>query len=124
VVGALQTTGVVTDVLARVGSPSAWSHGRLVVYAAALSNLVSNVPAVMLLVPAVTALEDATAALLATAMAATLAGNLTLVGSVANLIVAEIAKRHGVHVGFWPYLAVGAPVTLLTLAIGTALTAP
>ena len=51
-------------------------------------------------------------------MASTLAGNLTLVASVANLIVAESARRLGVEVGFWAYLRVGLPVTLVTLALG------
>ena len=52
-------------------------------------------------------------------MASTLAGNFALVGSVANLIVAERARSRGVTIGFWPYLRVGAPLTLLTLVFGT-----
>ena len=52
------------------------------------------------------------------AMASTLAGNLTLVGSVANLIVAEKARAAGVEIGFGTYLRMGVPVTLLTLAVG------
>jgi Na+/H+ antiporter NhaD/arsenite permease-like protein len=51
------------------------------------------------------------------AAASTLAGNLTLVGSVANLIVAELAARWGVRITFGQYLRVGAPVTLLTLLV-------
>jgi Na+/H+ antiporter NhaD/arsenite permease-like protein len=51
-------------------------------------------------------------------MASTLAGNFTLVGSVANLIVAERARAGGVTVGFWPYFRVGAPLTILTLGLG------
>lgn len=56
--------------------------------------------------------------LLALAMASTLAGNLTLLGSIANLIVAEGARREGIRVGFVDYLKVGVPVTLVTLAFG------
>ena len=52
------------------------------------------------------------------ALTSTLAGNLTLVGSVANLIVAEAAAKEGVHVGFGAYLKVGVPLTLLTTAAG------
>lgn len=52
------------------------------------------------------------------AMAATLAGNLTLVGSVANLIVVEKARGRGVTVGFWHHFRVGAPLTLITIAAG------
>lgn len=83
-----------------------------------LSNLVSNVPAVMLFRPYIGDLANPTQAWLLLAMASTLAGNLTLLGSVANLIVAESAARRGVRLGFMAYLRVGLPVTLLTLAWG------
>ncbi len=85
---------------------------------AALSNLVSNVPAVLVLRPFVAALAEPQRAWLVVAMASTLAGNLTLLGSVANLIVAEKAAVRGVRIGFWDYLRVGLPVTLATLALG------
>jgi Na+/H+ antiporter NhaD/arsenite permease-like protein len=52
------------------------------------------------------------------AMSSTLAGNLTITGSVANIIVVETAKGD-VHIGFWDYFRVGLPVTLLTLGFGT-----
>ena len=83
-----------------------------------LSNLVSNVPAVLVLRPFVAALADPRRAWLVVAMASTLAGNLTLLGSIANLIVAEKAARRGVAVTFGAYLRVGVPVTLVTLGIG------
>jgi Na+/H+ antiporter NhaD/arsenite permease-like protein len=51
-------------------------------------------------------------------MSSTLAGNLTLVGSIANLIVLEGARRQGVQITFWQYCKVGVPVTLLTLLFG------
>ena len=51
-------------------------------------------------------------------MASTFAGNFTLVGSVANLIVAQRAKAHGVEISFWNYFAIGAPLTVLTIVIG------
>jgi Na+/H+ antiporter NhaD/arsenite permease-like protein len=86
---------------------------------AVLSNIVSNVPAVLVLKPFVAGLADPQRAWLVVAMASTLAGNFTLVGSVANLIVAERAKARGVTIGFWPYFAVGAPLTLMTLMLGT-----
>jgi Na+/H+ antiporter NhaD/arsenite permease-like protein len=53
-------------------------------------------------------------------MATTLAGNLTLLGSVANLIVAEIARRRGVHLSFLEYLKAGTPIAICTLLIGVA----
>jgi len=52
-------------------------------------------------------------------MASTLAGNLTITGSVANIIVVERAAAEGVHVGFREYFRVGLPVTAATLALGT-----
>lgn len=87
--------------------------------AAVLSNLVSNVPAVLVLKPFVAGLADPERAWLTVAMAATLAGNFTLVGSVANLIVVEKAQARAVAVGFWQYFRVGAPLTILTLIAGT-----
>jgi Na+/H+ antiporter NhaD/arsenite permease-like protein len=85
---------------------------------AVLSNLVSNVPAVLALAPFVQGLPDQHRLWLVIAMASTLAGNLTLIGSVANLIVAEKARAAGVGLGFGTYLRVGVPVTLATLVLG------
>jgi Na+/H+ antiporter NhaD/arsenite permease-like protein len=84
-----------------------------------LSNLVSNVPAVMLLRPVMTQFHDPRAAWLSLSMATTLAGNLTITGSVANIIVVENA-RSAVHISFKDYLRVGVPITLLTLFFGIA----
>jgi Na+/H+ antiporter NhaD/arsenite permease-like protein len=53
------------------------------------------------------------------AMSSTFAGNLLLIGSVANLIVAERAEAQGVRIGFGEYARVGVPVTLLTVLWGT-----
>lgn len=80
---------------------------------AAFSNIVSNVPAVMLLLPGHGAPEQATLL----AVSSTLAGNLILPGSIANLIVAEQAGRLGVRLGFAEHARVGLPVTLATLAV-------
>lgn len=89
-------------------------------FVAVLSNLVSNVPAVMLLRPLVERFADPRKAWLILAMASTFAGNLTLLGSVANLIVAEGARRAGVDISFSRYLRVGLPVTIATIALGSA----
>ena len=96
--------------------------GLLSLAAAGLSNLVSNVPAVLLLRPVMHAVPEAArqSAWLALAMSSTLAGNLTVPGSVANLIVIEKAKREGTVISFWEYCKVGVPVTLLTLGLGIA----
>ena len=94
----------------------------LSVASAALSNLVSNVPAVLLFEPVMHAMKPQSQQLgwLALAMSSTFAGNLTILGSVANLIVVENARREGVHVSFWEYCKAGIPITLLTLGVGMA----
>jgi len=76
-----------------------------------LSNLVSNVPAVMLLLPL--ASHPMAGTLLA--LASTLAGNLLIVGSIANIIVVEAAARHGIVIDWRRHAKVGVPVTLLSL---------
>jgi len=86
---------------------------------AALSNLVSNVPAVLILKPFIMNLPDPGRAWRIVAMSSTFAGNLTLIGSVANLIVAERAKKEGVTISFLAYLRIGLPLTLASLAFGT-----
>jgi Na+/H+ antiporter NhaD/arsenite permease-like protein len=86
---------------------------------AVLSNLVSNVPAVLMMKPFVAPLRDHDQAWLVIAMASTLAGNFTVLGSIANLIVVEKAAASGVEIGFWDYFRVGAPLTIITLVIGT-----
>lgn len=85
---------------------------------AVLSNLVSNVPAVLVLKPFMPNLSDPQRAWLVIAMASTLAGNFTMVGSVANLIVAYRALDRGIAIGFWTHFRFGAPLTLATLALG------
>ncbi len=79
-----------------------------------LSLLVGNVPAVMLLLPFV-GRQPATG--YAMALASTFAGNAVLVGSIANLIVAEQAGRLGIRFGFREHLETGLPVTLISLAL-------
>ncbi len=78
-----------------------------------LSNIVSNVPAVMLLLPADSSQKSA----VILALASTLAGNLFLLGSIANLIVADQAARLGVSIGWRTHFRVGFPVTVATLIL-------
>jgi Na+/H+ antiporter NhaD/arsenite permease-like protein len=84
---------------------------------ALLSNLVSNVPAVLLLKPVMASMPDSETAWLLLAMSSTLAGNLTILGSIANIIVVEGARPR-VAIGFVEYLKVGVPLTLATILIG------
>lgn len=85
-----------------------------------LSNLVSNVPAVLLWLPVVPHTPNERSIWLVIAMSSTFAGNLTVLGSMANLIVAERASARGVALRFVDFLRVGVPVTILTLAWGIA----
>ncbi|MCG3199058.1 MAG: putative transporter [bacterium] len=112
---ALETSGLLAllmEQLANAGADlkhPAWLFGATVV----LSNLVSNVPATMLLLPAAT--HPLAGPILA--LSSTLAGNLFIVGSIANIIVVDQAARMGVRIGWREHARVGAPVTALTLAI-------
>lgn len=92
------------------------SPGWLFGVTAVLSNLVSNVPAVMLLLPA--AEHPQAGAILA--LASTLAGNLFIVGSIANIIVVDQAAQLGVRISWRDHARTGVPVTLLTLALAAA----
>ena len=90
----------------------------LTAYTTVLSNIISNVPAVLALKPFLLGLADQHRIWLVIAMSATLAGNLTPVGSIANLIVAERARNAGIHISLWTYCRAGIPITVATLALG------
>jgi Na+/H+ antiporter NhaD/arsenite permease-like protein len=118
VTGAIESTGLIAA-LFKVAQPIA-ERGvpALAGVSVILSNLVSNVPAVLLFRPFIPGFAQPLQAWLTLGMATTLAGNLTLLGSVANLIVAETAKNRGVHLSFGEYLKAGVPITLISLVIG------
>lgn len=100
------------DALGRVGIDLN-RPGWLFAVTAAVSNIVSNVPAVMLLLPG----HESPAQATLLAVSSTLAGNLILPGSLANLIVADQAARFDVRLGFGTHARVGIPVTLATLGV-------
>jgi len=118
---------VVVAGLERTGLPARWaadlagagidlSNGMVLTGVTAVaSNLVSNVPACMLLVRFLDPANPAPWYVLG--LASTFAGNLLAVGSIANLIVLEQARLHGVRIGFLTHARVGVPVTLASLAI-------
>jgi Na+/H+ antiporter NhaD/arsenite permease-like protein len=107
----------VEPLLRGVGTRPLWLLSGIT---AAFSNIISNVPAVMIERPLIALFPDTRKAWAMLAFSSTIAGNLTLLGSVANLIVAEGAKKSGIELSFGKYLRVGLPLTLATLAIGTA----
>lgn len=101
-----------------MGSPGVERAAALSGVMLVLSNLVSNVPAVLLWAPIVPAFPDPRELWLLLAMSSTLAGNLILIGSMANLIVAERAAARSVVLGFGEYARVGVPLALLSIAWG------
>ena len=119
IVAGAQRTLLSPEIIADVGRLHLDQVPVLSAMTAVLSNLVSNVPVVLMLKPFVEALKDHDTAWLTIAMASTLAGNFTVLGSVANLIVVQTAAASGVTISFWDYFRVGAPLTIVTLAIGT-----
>lgn len=118
--GAIETLGLSERLFAIVQPIAQQGIIALSATGVLLSNLVSNVPAVLLFRPFIPGFPNPTQAWLTLAMSTTFAGNLTLLGSVANLIVAEIAMRHGVELSFGEYLRAGVPITILSLILGVA----
>jgi len=118
VTGAIESSGLSGHLFARFHTLAAGGIVPLTTTSAVLSNLISNVPAVLLFRPLVPSFPDPQQTWLTLAMATTLAGNLTLLGSVANLIVAESARRYGVRLTFGAFLRAGIPITLLSLLAG------
>jgi Na+/H+ antiporter NhaD/arsenite permease-like protein len=119
IVAGVQHALLTPDLVARVGRLRLDQVPVLSAVTAVLSNLVSNVPAVLVIKPFVASLPDHATAWLTVAMASTLAGNFTILGSIANLIVVQKAAARGVEISFWEYFRVGAPLTISTLVIGT-----
>lgn len=114
---AFETTGLAAQAVAWLGTQGVHlaEPGPLLVVSAVLSNLVSNVPAVMLLLPHLGGSGGQAGAMLA--LVTTFAGNLLLVGSIANLIVADLARQQGIVIDWKRHAVTGIPVTLVTLAV-------
>jgi Na+/H+ antiporter NhaD/arsenite permease-like protein len=112
---AFQTTGLAAQAVAWLAAQGVQltDSGPLFAATLALSNLVSNVPAVMLLIPQLSDHKAGTAL----ALVSTFAGNLLLVGSIANLIVVDLARRSGIEIDWRGHARIGVPITLITIAI-------
>ena len=122
-VDALATSGVVGAIFERAplfdSALGHLSYARAAVFFMIGSNVVTNVPFILIVRPEMNRMPDPTLAWELLAMASTFAGNLTLLGSVANVIVSEKSARIG-GLGFVEYLRAGLPVAIVTTAIGTA----
>jgi Na+/H+ antiporter NhaD/arsenite permease-like protein len=121
VIAGVEAAGLVDALLGGAAALNLHRPAVLTVVTAAVSNLVSNVPAVLLFKTVIPAFGEPVRGWLVLAMASTLAGNLTILGSVANLIVVEEARSAGIGIGFVEYCTVGVPVTIVTLLIGWAI---
>jgi Na+/H+ antiporter NhaD/arsenite permease-like protein len=117
VVEGIERSGFAERILHLVGDRTVGHPLFLVISSALLSNIVSNVPAVMLFKPLIPSIIDQEKAWLLLAMSSTLAGNLTILGSIANLIVIEGARRR-VKIGFFEYMKIGAPLSILSIFLG------
>jgi Na+/H+ antiporter NhaD/arsenite permease-like protein len=117
VIAGIEKTSLPADLFAFANRYHLERIGPMSIFAALLANLVSNVPAVLVFKSFVPHLTDAMRAWLTLAMSSTLAGNLTVLGSVANLIVIQRARQK-VEIGFWEYAKAGVPLTILTIAVG------
>ena len=121
VVAALAKTGIVEETWRAASSYINLESASGLFFFSALmtlgSNIVSNVPMVLLTGPYLGGLGSETLGWALLAFTTTVAGNLTLVGSVANIIVAETAKEH-YGLGFIEYLRFGLVSTLLVTALG------
>lgn len=117
IVGGVEKSGLMAYVMELLPAGGVGSISLFALITLVLSNIVSNVPAVLLLkffIPKI----DAVTWWKALALFSTMAGNLTITGSIANLIVVEIAKRQGIVVTAMDYFKIGFPLTIITTAIG------
>ncbi len=119
IVGGAEQVGLMSLLREGVRTSNLNNAGIFTVATAALSNLVSNVPAVMLRKSLVPEFAAPHRSWLLLAMASTLSGNLTITGSIANIIVVERARPE-VEISYADYFRVGLPITLATLAVGWA----
>jgi Na+/H+ antiporter NhaD/arsenite permease-like protein len=117
VIAGVEKTRLADDLFAWAGRYHLDRVTPLSIFAAVLSNVVSNVPAVLVFKGFVPHLADPNRSWLVLAMSSTLAGNLTVLGSVANLIVIERARREA-PISFWEYAKAGVPLTAATIAVG------
>jgi Na+/H+ antiporter NhaD/arsenite permease-like protein len=118
-VGGAEEAGITRELLGVMERMNLRNPLALTLAVTGLSNVVSNVPAVMLLKNLPMQMADPQKTWLLLALTSTLAGNLTITGSVANIIVVEKARAEA-PVSFWQYAKVGIPVTLATMAVGVA----
>ena len=102
------------------GSSAGAQAWNLAWFSVAGSNIFSNVPFVLVAGKWIPGFANPELMWKVMALATTFAGNLTILGSVANIIVVESARQH-IKIGFWDYAKIGIPVTILTTIIAVAI---
>lgn len=117
ILGGAEQAGITRQLLATAERLNLHNSVIFATVVTLMSNVASNVPTVMLLKGLVSQFHDARSAWLLLSMSSTLAGNLTITGSVANIIVVEKARAEA-PVSFVQYMRIGVPVTLITLSVG------
>lgn len=123
VIGGAHQAGVLDLFLKQIRiTPDVNGMVSVTVFSAVVSQLVSNVPLTMLVIPAIQNIPG-DVLWIALAAGSTLGGNATVIGAVANIIVVEGAAREGINIKFMEFLKVGVPVTVVTLALAIAVMA-
>ncbi len=121
VVKGIENTGIMQKILSSQAI-TADIQGVGFIHALSLlvSQIISNVPYTVAILPVMKAV-DSELLWLSLASAATLAGNATIIGAMANLIVIESANKKGVKIGFLEFFKIGVPVTLFTMLLSFAM---
>jgi Na+/H+ antiporter NhaD/arsenite permease-like protein len=124
VVEGLSDTGLPDSIYWRLqplfGSSTPAQTWNLAWFSTLGSNVFSNVPFVLVAGKWIARFADPELMWKVLALSTTFAGNLTIIGSVANMIVVESAREH-LEVGFWDYARFGIPITILTTVAGVVL---
>jgi Na+/H+ antiporter NhaD/arsenite permease-like protein len=124
VVEGLNVTGLPDQIYGRLrgmfGTTASAQAWNLAWFSALGSNIFSNVPFVLVAGKWIPSFANPELMWKVMALATTFAGNLTILGSVANIIVVESARKH-LEVGFWDYAKFGIPITILTTIVGMAI---
>ncbi len=122
-ISGVQSSGLLSTIVGYFQNASGGSAGTvagMTVLTAILSNLTSNVPAVLLLAPVVQNIAPTTRMWLTLALSSTFAGNATIIGAAANVIVARAASKQGIHISLSEFAKYGIPITLVSLLLTVA----
>jgi Na+/H+ antiporter NhaD/arsenite permease-like protein len=112
----VRESGAVAGIFQDIG-PAAIGIPAIIALGIVLSQFVSNVPFVALALPVLADAGVGEAGMLALAAGSTIAGNLTVIGAASNVIIVQGAERRGVNLGFFAFMKVGLPLTLMQATV-------